>query len=144
MTRQEGNFTLAIIKPDAVHKNYVGNILSIISKADFRLSGMKLIRMSIDQAEEFYAIHREKSFFEALVQFMSSGPSVVALLKRENAVNTLRDLMGPTDPLEAASGTIRNLYGETIRKNAIHGSDTDEHAKSEADFFFSQIERYNW
>ena len=137
-----GNYTFAIIKPNAARTGKTGPILSIINEAGFEISAMKMTRMSRQQAEEFYAIHRGKPFFENLVEFMSSGPIFVMILKHKNAVEEFRKLIGATDPEKAEPGTIRKLFAVSVTMNAIHGSDSDESAAREADFFFSDSERY--
>ena len=137
-----GDLTFAIIKPNAVRTGKSGPILAMINEAGFEISGMKMIMLTIPQAEEFYEIHKEKPFFEGLVEFMTSGPVIVMILKRENAVEEFRKLIGNTDPEKAEPGTIRKLYAVSVTMNAVHGSDSDENARREADFFFSTIERY--
>jgi len=137
-----GNLTFTMIKPDAVRKNYTGNIIQMITDAGFRISAMKYIRLTRPQAEAFYAVHRERPFFQGLTEFMSSGPVVAALLEKENAVADFRELIGTTDPAPAAPGTVRALYAEDVQKNAVHGSDSDENAVIESNFFFSNLERF--
>ena len=137
-----GNYTFAIIKPNAARTGKTGPILSIINEAGFEISAMKMTRMSRQQAEDFYAIHRGKPFFENLVEFMSSGPIFVMILKHKNAVEEFRKLIGATDPEKAEPGTIRKLFAVSVTMNAIHGSDSDESSAREADFFFSDSERY--
>jgi nucleoside-diphosphate kinase len=137
-----GNQTLAIIKPIAVQKNLAGPILKMINEAGFRISAIKVVHLKKFQAAEFYAVHEGKPFFEDLIEFMSSSPIIPIILEKENAVADLRELIGATDPLEAADGTIRKLYAESKTHNAIHGSDSDENAIHECDFFFSRIERF--
>ncbi len=137
-----GNYTFAIIKPNAARTGKTGPILSIINEAGFEISAMKMTRMSRQQAEDFYAIHRGKPFFENLVEFMSSGPIFVMILKHKNAAEEFRKLIGATDPEKAEPGTIRKLFAVSVTMNAIHGSDSDESAAREADFFFSDSERY--
>lgn len=137
-----GNTTFTMIKPVAVRNNNAGAILKIINEAGFRIAAMKMTQMSKKQAEEFYAVHREKGFFDELTDFMSSGPIVAAILKKENAVEAYRNLIGATDPKDASDGTIRKLFAESKSHNAVHGSDSDENAKIECDFFFSEIERF--
>jgi nucleoside-diphosphate kinase len=139
-----GRITLTMIKPSAVSKQYIGPILSMINEAGFRIIAMKMTKMSIHQAEEFYAIHRSKPFYTSLVEFMSSGPIVAAILEKESAVEEFRKLIGATNPAEAAMGTIRKKYAESIEKNAVHGSDSDENAIAECDFFFSKSERIQY
>jgi len=135
------NRTFTMIKPDAVGNGYTGAIIDQIIKAGFRIVAMKLTRLSTDKAGEFYGIHRERPFYGELVEFMSSGPIVAAILEKDNAVENFRTLIGSTNPANAAEGTIRKLYAESIGRNAVHGSDSDENAKIEGDFFFSGLER---
>ena len=132
--------TLSIIKPDAVAKNNVGAICNCLEKAGLRIIASKMLHMSKAQAEEFYAIHKERSFFGELVQFMTSGPVVVMILEGENAMQRNRDIMGATDPRKAAAGTIRALFGNGIEENAVHGSDSAENAANEIRFFFTEAE----
>ncbi|GBD07117.1 Nucleoside diphosphate kinase [bacterium HR21] len=132
--------TLAIIKPDAVRRNVVGEIISAITHAGFRIIGMKLVQMTKAQAESFYEVHRGRPFFEELTRFMSSGPIVVMVLEKERAVEDFRALIGATDPRQAAPGTIRHRFGTSIGENAIHGSDSPENAEREIAFFFSLTE----
>ncbi len=136
-----GNITLTIIKPGAFRKGYTGPILNMINEAGFRIIAMKLTKLSVKQAEEFYAIHRSKPFFESLVDFMSSGPIIAAILEKNNAVEEYRQLIGATNPEKAEEGTIRNKYAESLQMNAVHGSDSDENAILESDFFFAKSER---
>lgn len=135
-----GNITFTLIKPDAVENNYIGPILAKINEAGFRIKALKYTRMSREQAARFYAVHKERAFFNDLINYMSSGPVVAAILEKENAVEDFRRLIGATDPAKAAPGTIRNLFAKTIEANAIHGSDSDENAQIESSFFFSQLE----
>ena len=132
--------TLSIIKPDAVAKNVVGQILSRFEAANLRIAATKKIQLSQADAEEFYAIHAERPFFKDLVEFMISGPVVVTVLEGENAMQTNRDLMGATNPAEAEAGTIRADFAESIDANAVHGSDSVENAVNEINFFFAQRE----
>ena len=136
-----GNITLTMVKPGAFRKGYTGPIFNMINEAGFKIIAMKLTKLSTRQAESFYAIHRSKPFYESLVEFMSSGPIVAAILQKENAVEEFRELIGATNPENAAEGTIRKKYAESIEMNAVHGSDSDENALIEADFFFSKSER---
>jgi nucleoside-diphosphate kinase len=136
-----GRLTFTMIKPSAVTNNYAGPILKIINEAGFRIIAMKMTKMSVHQAEEFYAVHRGKPFYNSLVTFMSSGPIVAAILEKDNAVEDYRKLIGATDPAKAAEGTVRKLYAESVERNAVHGSDSDENAVIECDFFFSRTER---
>ena len=138
-----GNITFTMIKPDAVAKNQVGPILAKINEAGFTIVAMKMIKLSLAQVEAFYAVHKGRPFYEGLVEFMNSGPVVAAILKKDNAVADYRKLIGSTDPAQAAEGTIRKLFAENNRRNAVHGSDADETAAQESSFFFPEIERVN-
>jgi nucleoside-diphosphate kinase len=138
-----GNYTFTIIKPDAVGKKSSGAILQMISDAGFWIAGMKMIRLSKLQAGYFYEIHKSRPFYDGLVEFMSSGPIIVAVLEKDNAVEDFRKLIGNTDPAKADEGSIRKRYAESIQKNAVHGSDSNENAKREAGFFFAQQECTN-
>jgi nucleoside-diphosphate kinase len=131
-----------MIKPDAAGKNYTGAILKMVNEAGFRIKAMKYLKLTRDQAERFYAVHRERPFYTGLVEFMSSGPIIAAMIEKENAVNDFRELIGSTNPANAAPGTIRALFAEDVQRNAIHGSDSDENAVIESDFFFSGLERF--
>ena len=133
--------TLAIIKPDAVSRGLVGKILARVEEHGFRVCALKLVQLSQQAAQEFYRVHAERPFYGGLTTYMSSGPVVPMLLERDNAIQSLRDLMGATDPQQAATGTIRRDYGENIERNAIHGSDAAATAAVEISFFFNQIER---
>lgn len=137
-----GNLTLTMIKPTAFKKNYTGAILKMINEAGFTIKAMKLTQLTSQQAGTFYAVHRGKPFYDSLVNFMSSGPIVAVLLEKENAVETFRNFIGATNPENAEEGTIRKLYGTSLQQNAVHGSDSDENAKVEAEFFFSKLERF--
>jgi len=136
------NQTFTMIKPDATQKGYTGAILDQIIKAGFSIKAMKWTRLKKEQAGLFYDIHRERPFFGELVDFMSSGPIVAAVLVKENAVADFRTLIGATNPAQAAEGTIRKLFAASVGENAVHGSDSDENAIIEADFFFSKLERF--
>lgn len=136
------NRTFTMIKPDATNKGYTGAILDQIIKAGFKVKAMKWIQLSEEQAGLFYDIHRARPFFQELVDFMISGPIVAAILEKENAVADFRELIGATNPAQAAEGTIRKLYAASIGENAVHGSDSDENAAIEGDFFFSKLERF--
>ena len=135
-----GTITFTMIKPDAVEANNIGPILSMINKAGFRIKAMKYMKLSAEQAGQFYAVHKERPFYGELVEYMSSGPIVAAVLSKENAVADYRKLIGATDPTKAEDGTIRKLFAKSIAANAVHGSDSDENANIEAAFFFSQLE----
>ena len=132
--------TFAIIKPDAVQNGHAGKIIAHIQNAGFAILGMKLTQISLPQAQKFYEVHRERGFYGELVEFMSSGPSIVLALEAENAVQKWRDTIGATDPAEAGEGTIRKLYAENKGRNAVHGSDSDENAAVEIAFFFAGTE----
>jgi len=136
------NRTFTMIKPDATSKGYTGAILDQIIKAGFDVKAMKWIKLSTEQAGEFYAIHKERPFYGELVDFMSSGPIVAAILEKENAVADFRTLIGATNPAQAAEGTIRKQFAASIGENAVHGSDSDENAAIEGNFFFSGLERF--
>lgn len=136
-----GKITFTMIKPSAFKSNYSGAILKMINDAGFVIKAMKVTRLSKEQAGAFYEIHKGKPFYESLVNFMSSGPIVAAMLEKENAVDDFRTLIGATNPANAAEGTIRKLYAVSLEENAVHGSDSDENAIIEADFFFSKLER---
>ena len=133
--------TLAIIKPDAVSRGLVGKILARVEEHGFRVRALKLVQLSKQAAQAFYRVHAERPFYESLTTYMSSGPVVPMLLERDNAIQALRDLMGATDPQQAATGTLRRDYGENIERNAIHGSDAAATAAVEIAYFFNQLER---
>lgn len=135
------NRTLAIVKPDAVASGKTGKIIAHLEEAGFTLRAGRLTRLNRAQAEAFYAVHRERPFFESLVSFMTSGPVMPLALEADNAVPRLREVIGATDPAEAADGTIRKLFAESKERNAIHASDSDENAAQEIAFFFSGSER---
>ena len=135
--------TLSIIKPDGVRRNLVGKILSRFEENNLSIVATKMIHMTISVAEGFYAVHRERPFFSELTQFMSSGPVVVSILEGENAVSNHRGIMGATNPSEAAEGTIRRDYADSLGENTVHGSDSLENAADEINFFFAQTERVN-
>ena len=136
------NRTFTMLKPDAVGNNYIGPILAKINEAGFRIVAMKYTRLTPERAGEFYAVHKERPFYKDLVNYMSSGPIVAAILEKENAVEDFRKLIGATDPAKAEKGTIRNLFAKSIEANAVHGSDSDENAAIEGNFFFSAFERF--
>ena len=135
-----GNRTFTMIKPDAVESNNIGNITQMISDAGFSIKAMKLTKLSIVQAQKFYAVHKERPFYDELVEYMTSGPIIAAILEKENAVTDFRNLIGSTDPSEAEDGTIRKKYAESKGRNAIHGSDSDENAIIESEFHFQPSE----
>jgi len=131
-----------MIKPDAVANGHSGKILDHIIQAGFKVVALKYTKLTEEQAGAFYAVHKERPFYGELVDFMTSGPIYAAILEKDNAVADFRDLIGATNPQEAAEGTIRNLYAKSIDANAIHGSDSDENAAIEGNFFFSSFERF--
>ena len=135
-----GKLTFTMIKPTAFKNNHAGAILKMINDAGFVIKAMKLTRLTPEQAGAFYAIHKGKPFYETLVEFMSSGPIIAATLEKENAIEDYRTLIGATDPEKAAEGTVRKLYATNMQQNAVHGSDSDENAIIESDFFFSKLE----
>lgn len=137
-----GNFTFTMIKPTAVANGHIGPILNMISENGFRITALKKLQMTRKDAETFYLVHKERPFYNDLVEFMSSGPIVAAILEKENAVEAYRKLIGATDPSKAEEGTIRKLYAKSVQENAVHGSDSDENADIEAAFFFSERERF--
>lgn len=136
------NRTFTMIKPDAMKKGYAGAILDRISKEGFRIVALKMTQLSAEKAGEFYAVHKERPFYGELVEFMSSGAIIAAILEKENAVASFRELIGATNPAQAAEGTIRRLYASSVGENAVHGSDSDENAAIEGDFFFSGLEKF--
>lgn len=137
-----GKITFTMIKPDAVEANNIGPILAMINKAGFKIVAMKYMRLTKEQAGNFYAVHKERPFYGELTEYMSSGPIVAAILSKENAVSDYRKLIGATDPTKAEDGTIRKQFAKSIAANAVHGSDSDENAEIESNFFFSQLERF--
>lgn len=137
-----GKITFTMIKPDAVEANNIGPILNMINKAGFKIVAMKYMKLSKDQAGRFYEVHKDRPFYGELTEYMSNGPIVAAILGKENAVSDYRKLIGATDPSKAEEGTIRKTFAKSIAANAVHGSDSDENAEIEANFFFSQLERY--
>ena len=136
------NRTFTMIKPDATAKSFTGAILDQIIKAGFAVKAMKWTRLTKEQAGEFYAVHKERPFYGELVDFMSSGPIVAAILEKENAVADFRTLIGATNPAQAEEGTIRKNFAVSVGENAVHGSDSDENAAIEGNFFFSNLERF--
>lgn len=136
-----GNITLTIIKPTAISNGHTGHILTKIEEAGFKIVALKKLWLSETMAERFYQIHKGKDFFDSLITFMTSGPVIVAILKKDNAVQEYRKLIGETDPTKAGFGSIRQLYGTSKQANAVHGSDSDENAIIESNFFFATIER---
>lgn len=136
------NRTFTMIKPDAVANGHAGKILDQITQAGFKVVALKYTRLSEERAGDFYGIHRERPFFGELVSFMTSGPIYAAILEKDNAIEDFRKLIGATDPQKAEAGTIRNLFAKSIDANAIHGSDSDENAEIEGNFFFGADERF--
>jgi nucleoside-diphosphate kinase len=134
------DYTFSIIKPDAVKGGKTGPVLSMINEAGFEIAAMRMLQITRHQAEEFYAVHRERSFYRDLVEFMISGPVVVLVLRHEDAVEQFRTLIGSTDPAKADKGTVRAIFATNVQMNAVHGSDSPENAAREASFFFSSIE----
>ena len=134
------NRTFTMIKPDAVEKNYIGGILKMINDAGFKIVAMKYTQLSKEKAGEFYEVHKERPFYGELVDYMSGGPIVAAILEKDNAMEDFRTLIGATNPADAAEGTIRKKYAESIAANAVHGSDSDENAEIEGKFHFSAEE----
>jgi nucleoside-diphosphate kinase len=132
--------TLTILKPDCVRKNLIGEVTRRIQEAGFRIVAMKMTRLTKDTAGGFYAVHKERPFFDELVEFMSSGPCVPMILEKENAIEDFREFIGATDPSEAEDGTIRADYADSVGENIIHGSDSVENGKKEAAYFFSEAE----
>jgi nucleoside-diphosphate kinase len=136
------DYTFSIIKPNAVRTGKTGPILSMINEAGFEIAAMRMVRLTAPQAEAFYAVHKGKPFYEGLIEFMTSGPVVVMILRHTNAVEEFRKLIGNTDPAKAAEGTIRKKFAVSVQMNAVHGSDSQENAVVEANFFFSGFERF--
>ncbi|NRA10774.1 MAG: nucleoside-diphosphate kinase [Crocinitomicaceae bacterium] len=134
------NRTFTMLKPDSIENGNIGNIIGMITEAGFSIKAMKYTQLSDAQAKEFYAVHVERPFYGELVEYMTSGPIVAAILEKENAVEDFRALIGATDPSEAADGTIRKAYAESKGRNAVHGSDSDDNAQIESDFHFSPVE----
>lgn len=137
-----GNITFTIIKPFAVSNGHIGPILNKIHDGGFRISAMRMLWLTQGEAERFYEVHKDRPFYNDLVEFMTSGNIVVAILEKENAVEDYRKLIGATDPEKAEEGTIRKEFAESMRANAVHGSDSDENAKIEGAFFFSGLQRF--
>ncbi len=138
----KGSRTLTIIKPDAVQSGNAGNIIQKITDAGFKIVAMKYTHLTKAQAGKFYAVHSARPFYNDLVSFMTSGPVIPMILEKENAVEFFRTLIGATNPSNAAEGTIRKAYAESVERNAVHGSDSDENAAVEGSFFFSELERF--
>ena len=137
-----GNITFTMIKPEAVEANNIGGIIRMIEDDGFRIVSLKKVQLSKQRAGEFYAIHKERPFYQELVDYMSGGPIIAAVLEKDNAVADFRELIGATNPADAAEGTIRKIYATSLAENAIHGSDSDDNAKIEANFHFSSEERF--
>lgn len=136
------NITFTMIKPDATGKSYTGAIIDRFLKAGFSIKAMKWTKLTKEEAGAFYAVHKERPFYAELVEFMSSGPIIAAVLEKENAVADFRKLIGATNPAQAEEGTIRKDFAASVGENAVHGSDSDENAVIESNFFFSQLERF--
>ncbi len=137
-----GNITFTMIKPEAVAANNIGGILNMIEEGGFRIVAMKKVQLSAERAGEFYAVHKERPFYGELVDYMSGGPIIAAILEKDNAVADFRTLIGATNPAEAAEGTVRKKYATSLAENAVHGSDSDKNANIEANFHFSSEERF--
>jgi nucleoside-diphosphate kinase len=142
ITQMATNRTFTMIKPDAVEANNIGSILAMMTEAGFKVVGLKYTQLSEAQAGKFYEVHKERPFYGELVEFMSRGPIVAAILEKDNAVEDFRKLIGATNPAQAEDGTIRKRFAKSIGENAVHGSDSDENAEIEGNFFFSQLERF--
>jgi nucleoside-diphosphate kinase len=138
----QNDFTFAIIKPNAVRTGKAGPILAMINEAGFEIAAMRMVQMTKAQAETFYDIHKGKPFFEGLVEFMTSGQVIVMILRHSNAVEDFRKLIGATDPAKAEPGTIRKIFAVSVQMNAVHGSDSNENAQKESNFFFSGTDRF--
>mgnify|MGYP001192598098 FL=1 len=134
------DLTLSIIKPDAVKRSLIGNINSLIEKNNMKIVGQKMLKLSIEDAQNFYIVHKDRAFFDDLCNYMTSGPIVVQVLQGKNVVTKYRELMGSTNPENAEENTIRKLYGVSVEENSVHGSDSKDNAKIEIDFFFSKRE----
>ena len=137
-----GNLTFTMIKPDAVEAANAGAIIKIIQEAGFEILALKMTKLSKERAGQFYEVHKERPFYNDLCAYMSSGPIIPILLRKDNAIEDFRTLIGATDPSQAEEGTIRNLFASSIEANAIHGSDSDENALIEGRFFFSEVEKF--
>ena len=136
------NRTFTMIKPEAVADGHSGAILKMIEEAGFRIVAIKMVKLTKERAGQFYAVHSERPFYNDLCQYMSSGHIIAAILEKDNAVTDFRTLIGATNPAEAAEGTIRKLYAKSLQSNAVHGSDSDENAEIEGNFYFSNIEKF--
>ena len=136
------NRTFTMIKPDGVENGHIGGILNMITEGGFKIVSLKLTQLTVADAKAFYAVHAARPFYSELVEFMSRGPIVAAILEKENAIEDFRNLIGATNPADAAEGTIRKAYATSIGENAVHGSDSDENAAIEGSFFFSKLEQF--
>ena len=136
------NRTFTMIKPDAVAEGHSGAILKIIEEAGFRIVALKMVKLTKERAGQFYEVHKERPFYGSLCDYMSSGHIIAAILEKENAVTDFRTLIGATNPDDAAEGTIRKMYAKSMQSNAVHGSDSDENAEIEGNFYFSNIEKF--
>jgi nucleoside-diphosphate kinase len=136
------NRTFTMIKPEAVSDGYIGAIMKMIEEAGFRIVAIKMVKLTKERAGQFYAVHKERPFYESLCEYMSSGHIIAAILEKENAVEDFRKLIGATNPEEAEEGTIRKLYAKSLQSNAVHGSDSDDNAQIEGNFYFSDIEKF--
>ncbi|MCK5281364.1 MAG: nucleoside-diphosphate kinase [Cyclobacteriaceae bacterium] len=136
------NRTFTMVKPDAVAEGHSGAILKMIEEAGFRIVALKMVKLTKQRAGQFYAVHRERPFYDSLCNYMSSGHIISAILEKENAITDFRKLIGATNPADAAEGTIRKLYAKSMESNAVHGSDSDENAEIEGNFYFSEMEKY--
>ncbi|MCK5469058.1 MAG: nucleoside-diphosphate kinase [Cyclobacteriaceae bacterium] len=136
------NRTFTMVKPDAVAEGHSGAILKMIEEAGFRIVALKMVKLTKQRAGQFYAVHRERPFYDSLCNYMSSGHIIAAILEKENAITDFRKLIGATNPADAAEGTIRKLYAKSMESNAVHGSDSDENAEIEGNFYFSEMEKY--
>jgi len=139
--KMNGKITFTMVKPAAIAAGHAGAILAMIQQGGFTIKAMKMLTITTQQAQAFYEVHKDRPFYNSLVASMTSGPIVAAVLEKDNAIQAYRNFIGATNPADAAEGTIRKLYGKTIESNAVHGSDSDENALIEADFFFSKLER---
>jgi nucleoside-diphosphate kinase len=137
------NITLTMIKPDAISDGYSGQIIKMIEDAGFSVIAMKMTRLSFEKAGQFYAVHKGKPFYESLCDYMSSGKIIAMVLKKNNAITDFRKLIGATNPENAEEGTVRKLFGKSLQSNAVHGSDSDENARFESGFFFSDLELFD-
>lgn len=136
------NRTFTMVKPEAIAEGHSGAILKMIEEAGFRIVALKMVKLTEDRAGQFYAVHEGKPFYESLCKMMSSGHIIAAILEKENAIADFRTLIGATNPADAAEGTVRKLYAKSLQSNAVHGSDSDENAEIEGNFYFSQIEKF--